>query len=75
LVPEDDAAAVAARLYAALREFDADGVDEILACLPPARGIVASDRGPSTARGGRTHRSLRLELAPSPSRIARAPAA
>ncbi len=37
-VPEDDAAAVAARLYAALREFDADGVDEILACLPPDAG-------------------------------------
>jgi L-threonylcarbamoyladenylate synthase len=37
-LPEDDAEAVASRLYAALRELDADGVDEILACLPPGTG-------------------------------------
>lgn len=36
LVPDDDAAVMAARLYAALREFDAAGVDEILARLPPS---------------------------------------
>lgn len=38
LVPDDDAAVTAARLYAALREFDAAGVDEILARLPDATG-------------------------------------
>lgn len=37
LVPDDDAAVMAARLYAALREFDAAGVDEIFARLPPTR--------------------------------------
>jgi len=36
LLPDDDAAVMAARLYAALREFDADGVDEIFARLPQA---------------------------------------
>jgi hypothetical protein len=36
LLPDDDAAVTAARLYAALREFDADGVEEILAGLPAA---------------------------------------
>lgn len=36
LEPDDDAAVLAARLYAALREFDAEGVDEIFARLPPA---------------------------------------
>jgi L-threonylcarbamoyladenylate synthase len=34
LLPDDDAAVTAARLYAALREFDADGVEEIFASLP-----------------------------------------
>jgi L-threonylcarbamoyladenylate synthase len=34
LVPDDDAAVTAARLYAALRAFDAEGVDEIFARLP-----------------------------------------
>lgn len=36
LAPDDDPAAMAARLYAALRDFDADGVDEIFARLPAA---------------------------------------
>jgi L-threonylcarbamoyladenylate synthase len=36
LLPDDDAAVTAARLYAALREFDAAGVEEILAGLPAA---------------------------------------
>ena len=36
LLPDDDAAVMAARLYAALREFDAAGVEEIFASLPPA---------------------------------------
>jgi len=36
LVPDDDVAALAARLYATLREFDSAGVDEIFARLPPA---------------------------------------
>jgi L-threonylcarbamoyladenylate synthase len=36
LVPDADPAVMAARLYASLREFDAAGVDEILASLPPA---------------------------------------
>ena len=35
LIPDADPAVTAARLYAALRDFDAAGVDEILACLPP----------------------------------------
>ena len=34
LLPDDDAAVTAARLYAALREFDAAGVEEIFASLP-----------------------------------------
>jgi len=34
LVPDDDAAVMAARLYAALREFDAAGMDDIFARLP-----------------------------------------
>src|SRR6185503_5990899 len=38
LVPDDDAAMMASRLYAALRELDASGVDEIFARLPPATG-------------------------------------
>jgi len=38
LVPDDDAAVMATRLYAALRELDAAGVDEIFARLPPASG-------------------------------------
>jgi len=38
LLPDDDAAVMAARLYAALRDFDADGVDEILAALPASTG-------------------------------------
>jgi len=36
LLPDDDAAVTAARLYAALREFDAAGVEEIFASLPMA---------------------------------------
>jgi len=36
LLPHADAAVTAARLYAALREFDATGVEEIFASLPPA---------------------------------------
>ena len=36
LLPDADAAVTAARLYAALREFDAAGVEEIFASLPPA---------------------------------------
>jgi L-threonylcarbamoyladenylate synthase len=36
LMPDDDPAVTAARLYAALRDFDAAGVDAILARLPPA---------------------------------------
>ena len=36
LAPDDDPAVMAAHLYAALREFDADGVDEIFARLPAA---------------------------------------
>jgi L-threonylcarbamoyladenylate synthase len=36
LEPDEDVAAMAARLYAMLREFDAEGVDEILARLPRA---------------------------------------
>ena len=35
LVPDADPAVMAARLYAALRDFDAAGVDEIFAALPP----------------------------------------
>ena len=35
LVPDDDASATAVRLYATLRELDANGVDEIYARLPP----------------------------------------
>jgi L-threonylcarbamoyladenylate synthase len=35
LVPDADPAVMAARLYAALRDFDAAGVDEIFASLPP----------------------------------------
>jgi L-threonylcarbamoyladenylate synthase len=35
LAPDDDTAVMAAGLYAALRQFDADGVDEIFARLPP----------------------------------------
>jgi len=38
LLPDDDAAEMAARLYAALRGFDAAGVDEILAALPASTG-------------------------------------
>jgi L-threonylcarbamoyladenylate synthase len=38
LVADDDAAVMASRLYAALRELDAAGVDEIFARLPPASG-------------------------------------
>jgi len=38
LGPASDAAAMAARLYAALRELDAAGVDEIFARAPPATG-------------------------------------
>jgi len=34
LIPDDDPAITAARLYAALRDFDTAGVDEILARLP-----------------------------------------
>jgi hypothetical protein len=36
LEPDDDPAVTAAGLYAALRDFDADGVDEIFARLPAA---------------------------------------
>ena len=36
LEPDDDAEVMAARLYAALRAFDAEGVDEIFARLPPS---------------------------------------
>jgi L-threonylcarbamoyladenylate synthase len=35
LVPDADPSVMAARLYAALRDFDAAGVDEIFASLPP----------------------------------------
>jgi L-threonylcarbamoyladenylate synthase len=38
LETDDDAAQMATRLYAALRELDAAGVDEIFARLPPATG-------------------------------------
>jgi L-threonylcarbamoyladenylate synthase len=38
LVPDVDPAVMAARLYAALRDFDAAGVDEIFASLPPTAG-------------------------------------
>ena len=41
LEPDGDAEVTAARLYAALRAFDADGVDEIYARLPPATGGLA----------------------------------
>ena len=41
LVPDDDAAATAARLYATLRALDASGVDEIFARLPPSRDGLA----------------------------------
>jgi L-threonylcarbamoyladenylate synthase len=41
LEPDEDVAAMAARLYAMLREFDAAGVDEIFARLPPATGGLA----------------------------------
>ena len=34
--PDDDPAVMAAGLYAALRDFDAGGVDEIFARLPAA---------------------------------------
>ena len=36
LVPDADPAVMAARLYAALRDFDAAGVDDIFASLPPS---------------------------------------
>jgi L-threonylcarbamoyladenylate synthase len=35
LLPDDDPTVTAARLYATLRDFDAAGMDEILAALPP----------------------------------------
>lgn len=38
LLHDDDTALMAAGLYATLREFDAAGVDEIFASLPPATG-------------------------------------
>jgi L-threonylcarbamoyladenylate synthase len=41
LVPDDDAAVTAARLYATLRALDASGVDEIFARLPPSRDGLA----------------------------------
>jgi L-threonylcarbamoyladenylate synthase len=41
LEPGDDVAAMAARLYAALRAFDAAGVDDIFARLPPATDGLA----------------------------------
>ena len=41
LEPDEDVATTAARLYARLREFDAAGVDEIYARLPPASDGLA----------------------------------
>ncbi len=35
----DDAAGMARELYAALRDLDADGVDVVIAALPPAAGL------------------------------------
>jgi hypothetical protein len=43
LLPDDDPAVAAARLYAALRAFDAAGMDEIFAGLPAAaNGLSAA---------------------------------
>ena len=56
-----DAAAIAARLYAALRELDAAGVDEILArALPAPDGLGAGDWRSPPARGRGPRRPLRL---------------
>jgi L-threonylcarbamoyladenylate synthase len=41
LMPDDDAAVTAARLYATLRALDASGVDEIFARLPATRDGLA----------------------------------
>ena len=57
---DDDAAVMAARLYAALREFDAAGVDEILARLPLAGDGLSdavADRLRRAAAGRIVHRT------------------
>jgi hypothetical protein len=75
LVPDDDAEVMAARLYAALRAFDAEGVDEIFARLPapPAacrRRLRIDYDGPRPAascgaRSTGTQRSLKRARASS----------
>jgi L-threonylcarbamoyladenylate synthase len=54
LLPDDDPSVAAARLYAALRDFDAAGVDEIFARLPAAAdglSVAIADRLRRAAAG------------------------
>jgi L-threonylcarbamoyladenylate synthase len=54
LLPDDDPAVTAARLYATLRDFDAAGMDEIFARLPPAMdglSVAIADRLRRAAAG------------------------